>query len=365
MEAAVAHMAELFADAPLNPGGWDIAVAALAEFTGAGRAHMAGFGGDNALPFSRFVGMDELPVDDQIKVGAADPRRSWRLGASGGVLEIVGEEQYAALRARPESDSYNEICEVADIPYGAQAILWSEGGAKVGIATFRGRLEGPASRAQLARFALAAPHARVAVRMQRAIEFQGVALTLGAIEALQGAAFLLDRGARVVQMSPAAEKAVRDGWLRIVDRRLAARASTDNAHLRFAIERALLGSKPIPERIWLAPRESDTERAWFEVYMLPTRDWATLFCPRVLVVLHRTAPIDPEHVATLRTLFGLTPGEADIAIRLANGMPRGAIAHARGSTPGTIAIQLKHVLHKLGAGREGELVALVNKLLRG
>lgn len=364
MEAAVARMAGLFADAPLDPGGWDNAVGALAAFTGAGRAHMVGFGGANALPFSRFVGMDPLAVDEQVAAGAADPDRSWRLGTSGGVLEIVGEAQYAARRARPESDAYNQICETADIPYGAQTILWSDGDAMVGLATFRGFLEGPATRAEQARFALVAPHARTAVRMQRAIEFQGVSLTLGAIEALDAAAFLLDRSARVVQMSPAGEAAVRDGWIRLVEQRLATRTGGDDARLRTAVAGALLGARHGPERIWLTPRATDTERAWCEVYALPTREWATLFRPHVLVTFHRTAPIEAAHVETLRSLTELTPGEADVAVRLANGISRAAIAAARGSSTGTVGVQLKHILQKLGVRREAELVALVNRLLR-
>lgn len=364
MDPAGSHLAELFANAPLSAGGWDIAIGALAAFTGAGRAHMVGFGSDKTLPFSRFVGMEALPVDLQVSAGAADPRQSWRLGSVGDVLEIVGEADYATLRARPESDAYNGICESADIPYGAQTILWSDGEAMVGLATFRGMLEGPSSLADEARFALVAPHARMAVLMQRAIEFQGVSLTLGAIEAVSAAAFLLDRRGRVVQMSPAAEAALREGWLRLSDQRLAARMPPDDALLRAAIAHALTGVSQPSNRIWLAATQNDLTGSWCEVYALPAREWATLFRPHVLVTFHRTAPIDASMLETLRAATGLTPGEADVALRLANGMSRTAIAAARGSSPGTVSIQLKHVLNKLGLHREAELVALINRLLR-
>jgi DNA-binding CsgD family transcriptional regulator len=358
------HLAELFADAPLSAGGWDVAISALAGFTGAGRAHMIGFGGAKTLPFSRFVGMEALPVDFQVAAGAADPRQSWRLGSVGGLLEVVGESQYAALRGRAESDAYNGVCETADIPYGAQTILWSDGEAMVGLATFRGLREGPASLADEARFAQVAPHARMAVRMQRAIEFQGVSLTLGAIEAVSGAAFLLDRRGRVAQMSPAADVALREGWLRLSDQRLAGRTPTDDTALRTAIAQSLSGARPASERIWLVTTDDKDGRCWCEVYALPTREWATLFRPHVLVTFHRTVPIDLSKLETLRRATGLTPGEADVALRLANGMSRAAIAAARGSSPGTVAVQLKHILNKLGVRREAQLVAFINRLLR-
>ncbi|ODP37151.1 helix-turn-helix transcriptional regulator [Sphingomonas turrisvirgatae] len=357
-------LGQLFADAPLVPGGWDAAISAFAAFTGAGRAHMVGFGSEQTLPFSRFVGMAELPVDQQVKVGAADPGRSWRLGAVASVLEVVGETQYARLRSRSASEAYNGLCETADIPYGMQTVLWNDGGAMVGLATFRGFREGPASVADQAKFAQVAPYARSAVRMQHAIESQGVALTLGALESMRGAAFLLDRKGQVAQMTPAAEAAVRQGLLKLEDKRLAARNPVDDAKLRMAVSEALRGRPLASERIWLTAADNDPERRFCEVHPLPLREWATLFRPHVLVTFHQTAPISIEHAETLRAALQLTRAEAEVALVMANGVARNEIAAARGTSPSTVAIQIKHILHKTGLRREAELVALVNRLLR-
>ena len=358
------RLGQLFADAPLVPGGWDAAISAFAAFTGAGRAHMVGFGSEQTLPFSRFVGMTELSVDQQVEVGAADPGRSWRLGAVASVLEVVGEAHYARLRSRSASDAYNGLCESADIPYGLQTVLWNDGGAMVGLATFRGFREGPASLSDEARFARLAPYARSAVRMQHAIESQGVALTLGALESMRGAAFLLDRKGQVAQMTPAAEAAVRQRWLKLDEKRLAAPHPADDAKLRAAVSDALRGRPQANERIWLSAAPGERDRRFCEVHPLPVREWATLFRPHVLVTFHQTAPISIEHAETLRVALQLTRAEAEVALTMANGIARNEIAVARGTSPSTVAIQIKHILHKTGLGREAELVALVNRLLR-
>lgn len=367
LDPAGSRVAELLADAPLSADGWTVALKALAEYTDAGRAQLIGFGAIDALPFNLFVGMDPIPADRQIESGGTDPDRSWRLGSSGAVLKVVGEWDYAARRNRPQSDAYNAVCEAWDIPYGAQTILWDDDSAKVGIATFRGFREGPGRREHEARFAAIAPHARTAVRMQRAIECQGESLTLGAIEALGVAAFLLDRLGRVATISPEGEIALRQGTLRLDGGRLAGRTTLDDGLLRTAVNRALRGLPQLSERLWLSPCEDVVDRSWCEVYPLPRREWATLFRPHVLVTVNRTkllASSDTQMLA-LRQLLQLTPSEADIAIRLANGESRGDIAESRQTSVGTVSIQLKNIFQKSRTHREGELISLINRLIGG
>ncbi|WP_294292943.1 hypothetical protein [uncultured Sphingomonas sp.] len=365
LDSAGSRVAELLADAPLSADGWAVALKALAEYTDAGRAQLIGFGAIDALPFNLFVGMDPIPSDKQIESGGTDPDRSWRLGSSGATLKIVGEEDYAARRNRPQSDAYNAVCEAWDIPYGAQTILWDDDSAKVGIATFRGFREGPGRREHEMRFAAIAPHARTAVRMQRAIECQGESLTFGAIDALGVAAFLLDRSGRVVMISPKAEIALRQGALRLEGGRLVGRTAVDDGVLRTAIGRALRGLPQLSERLWLSSRDDRFDRSWCEVYALPRRDWATLFRPHVLVTIDQTRPLACSNatVLALRQLLQLTPSEADVAVRLANGEARSDIADARQTSIGTVSVQLKSIFQKSQTRREGELISLINRLM--
>ena len=73
---------------------------------------------------------------------------------------------------------------------------------------------------------------------------------------------------------------------------------------------------------------------------------------------------EKKHGASLRAALGLTGAEAEIALRLANGESREHIAADRGTSAHTLGTQIKSILRKSEVGREAELTALVNRLLR-
>lgn len=62
----------------------------------------------------------------------------------------------------------------------------------------------------------------------------------------------------------------------------------------------------------------------------------------------------------VQALFGLTPAEADVALRLAAGWQPLQIAAQLGVQPNTVAAHLKRTLIKTGAGRQAALVALLH-----
>lgn len=72
---------------------------------------------------------------------------------------------------------------------------------------------------------------------------------------------------------------------------------------------------------------------------------------------------DPHDITmdpvALQTLFGLTPAEATVAMRLAAGWPPQQIAIQLGVQPNTVAAHLKRVLAKTGTTRQATLVALL------
>ncbi|MGH6694008.1 helix-turn-helix transcriptional regulator [Sphingopyxis sp.] len=101
-----------------------------------------------------------------------------------------------------------------------------------------------------------------------------------------------------------------------------------------------------------------------EIFRLPRREWDFGFDPRVLVVARRAADIPAMRIVPLRAALGLTEAEAEIALRLANGEAREDIAAGRGTSAQTLGTQIKSILRKSDVGREAELTALVNRLLR-
>ena len=81
--------------------------------------------------------------------------------------------------------------------------------------------------------------------------------------------------------------------------------------------------------------------------------------PTALVLIN-----DPERVATppedqLRSLFGLTKGEAQVALGIASGKAADEIAHERAVSVGTVRTQLKALLQKTETDRQAELVRLL------
>ncbi len=78
--------------------------------------------------------------------------------------------------------------------------------------------------------------------------------------------------------------------------------------------------------------------------------------------------VDPDdhpepNVPLLRHALGLSPAEARLAAEIGKGRDIGEIAIRHGLSEGTIRSQLKSVFGKTGTHRQGELVALVGRLI--
>lgn len=71
---------------------------------------------------------------------------------------------------------------------------------------------------------------------------------------------------------------------------------------------------------------------------------------------------DPTAAHRLRLLYGLSRGEADVAVFLADGHSPASIAEQRQVTIATVRQQMKCVSAKLGCSRQSEIVALVKSL---
>lgn len=82
-----------------------------------------------------------------------------------------------------------------------------------------------------------------------------------------------------------------------------------------------------------------------------------------VVVAARSRPTPPSEVeAVLLASFNLTAAEAAVAMLLARGASRAAVAAARGVSQGTIKSQIKSVYQKVGVTREAELAACLAPL---
>jgi DNA-binding CsgD family transcriptional regulator/PAS domain-containing protein len=83
--------------------------------------------------------------------------------------------------------------------------------------------------------------------------------------------------------------------------------------------------------------------------------------PQVLATL-----FDPQHVSALDTfalaqMFSLTPTEAKVAARLAEGLTAEQIGQLHGTTEGTVRSQIRQVLAKLGAQRVADVIRMLRQ----
>ena len=83
--------------------------------------------------------------------------------------------------------------------------------------------------------------------------------------------------------------------------------------------------------------------------------------PQVLATL-----FDPQQVSaldpfTLASMFGLTPTEAKVATKLADGLSAQQIGQALGTAETTVRSQVRQVIHKLGAQRSVDVVRILRQ----
>jgi DNA-binding CsgD family transcriptional regulator len=100
-----------------------------------------------------------------------------------------------------------------------------------------------------------------------------------------------------------------------------------------------------------------------DFFRLPERDWSTKFAPRAILVLRDRHAGHAHGAKVLAGTFGLTAAETEVAVALAAGSSREAIAATRNVSPETLRAQLKSLYLKTGCRRETELALLVTTLL--
>lgn len=355
-----------FLAAPFEADGWNDALRLFARRTGSSRTQLLGLGHEATL-FNFMPDIDPAYQREFLEIEAWRPEVNWRVAASGRPMEILSEAHYDVARQHSGTDDYEEHVRKWDGIHGCQTALIAGDGLLVGLASLRSDCEGRTSKRDRKLFAVGATHALAAVRMQQAMAQRGAQMTAGAFDAIGVAAFVIDRHGIVAALSTIAEAMVGEGAgseavLRLRHGRLGALRRDADALLQAALDRALAGEAM--QQHWIASPHDGVSGVLCELFRLPRREWDFGFDPRVLVVARRAADIPAARAAPLRSALGLTAAEAEIALRLANGEAREDIAAERGTSAQTLGTQIKSILRKSDVGREAELTALVNRLLR-
>ncbi|MGR4891080.1 helix-turn-helix transcriptional regulator [Sphingopyxis sp. LARHCG72] len=360
-----------FLAAPFEADGWNAALRLLARRTRSTRAQLLGIGAEATL-FNFMPDIDPAYQREFLEIEGWRPEVNWRVAVSARPLEILSEAHYDIARQHSGTDDYEEHIRCWDGVHGCQTALVEGEGFLVGLAALRSEDDGRTEQRDRKLFAAGATYALAAVRMQQAIAQRGAAMTVGAFDAIGVAAFLIDRHGAVAALSAAAEAIVGAGGALCLRRgRLGAARRDADALLQAGLARALddvlaegASAEGAMQQYWIGSPEEPEGGLLCELFRLPQREWDFGFEPRVLVVARRAADIPAMRTAPLRAALGLTAAEAEIALRLANGEARETIANGRGTSAQTLGTQIKSILRKSEVGREAELAALVNRLLR-
>ena len=152
--------------------------------------------------------------------------------------------------------------------------------------------------------------------------------------------------------NPAAREEHSSAWAALFDKR------TDNS-AQIAIRRQLqaLVAASLRQRTESEALVAASANTWFAA-ATPLNGNPDLALLRLTAMHHLGRGVRGR----LQRLFGLTPAEAEMTARLANGESLEAIAEARSVCVDTVRTQLRTVFKKTGTHRQGELVCAVGRL---
>jgi DNA-binding CsgD family transcriptional regulator len=179
--------------------------------------------------------------------------------------------------------------------------------------------------------------------------------------------FTLDSRGGVLFSNPAAKRLMGDG-VQVVQGRLRFGGSSASVKLDEAISQSLHGMAPDvlsdPKPILVQTTSSGRRLA---IYVLPifqpNVEERFLTHTRAIVLVIEQKLDEPADPAIVRDLLGLTLGEAKIAAMVGAGLSPRDAAEKLGIKEDTARTVLKKVFSKTGISRQGELAALLAKLV--
>jgi DNA-binding CsgD family transcriptional regulator len=353
-------IADGFVGAALEPSRWPVALGALASATGSDHGQLIGFGPDFGIGFNWVSGNSADMIEAFARL---PPDQSFRVVASRDFadLAVVDERHYDIARTRVATNDYIDLCHEWGITFGCQTNLRDKPNGLIGLALLRSERTGRTTPANRALFDKARVDAAAAVALQIALEEDGYRLIAGAFEAMASACFVMDRVLRVRAMTVPAENLLRDRIVRLDDGRLS-RIGAGGKELTAALQ-GLRSDTAKAQRVIL-PGEPPSPHVSIQLHRLPQREWDMGFAPFAIAVATRPLIASDGEGASLRSAFGLTGTETDIALMLAKGLSRDGIMAARGISRETLRSHLRALYPKLGVQREREAVWLLGELLR-
>lgn len=200
---------------------------------------------------------------------------------------------------------------------------------------------------------MAAIRARLALAQRRTDELQGL------LDAQTHGLILTDGAGRVKFANEVAETILKVGdRLRIRNGRLTAVDPGCHAGLEAALSSAATDTGARGGAVWATGASGRVCR----LSVSPHRSSAG--SAGVLILLDEGAPPADDSRQALRSLYGLTVAEADLAQHLFQGLTLQQAADQRGVSLTTVQTQLKAIRDRTGARRQSDLTTLISGLAR-
>lgn len=353
--------------AALEPDRWLGALEVLARTTGAEHGQLIGIGAGREIGFNLVTNFDEQALRTFAGFDGGSPYINFRVAAAadhiarGRYDPILHEHHYDEAKARLHSRIYVDFCDHLDIPFGCQTNLVLDGGGLIGLATLRTRKQGRTHAADRRHFAKAAQAARRAARLQERLEGEQAKLLAGAFEAIGICAFLIDQGGRLLAHTQRADTLLSNGDVALANGVLTAngRPMTLRAAIQALVQREN-GQDHVRLQIDLPP---DRPTLLMEGFRLPQSRWSLGRLPFAVLIANPPRKDRAGVTGFLSALYGLSPGEADIALRLLERKSRTLIAEERGVTRETLRGQIKTVYRKCGVDGEASLIGLLAAII--
>ncbi|HRE45880.1 MAG TPA: helix-turn-helix transcriptional regulator [Terricaulis sp.] len=360
-QARIERAQLLMLDAMVDPARWDAALLSYAEACGGHVGQLLSLDGDRLPTGHWLVGVPEdfgqKIIDYDLGAPEVNPR--FRMGLEAQLLRPAADQDYLTAEERRTHPVYNELYDPYDLSYSSLVVLKRDEEALIRASITRSRKQGPLDQAAFRAFNKLTPHLHAAVRAQLALQRAQGAAALQSLEAVRQAAFLLNDFGRVVGMTSAAEALLSAcAVLQIIGGKLRFRTPPDQAAFDAALGplmRALgFGAVIAPGPIQLA-----SAPIVVELQMLPRHRLGLASGPAMIVILREARA--GERASAVRSAYGLTAAEAEIALALAEGQRLQHIAARRDVKLETVRSQLRAIFGKMNVRRQAELVARLRR----
>ncbi|MCW2276319.1 hypothetical protein GJ654_18530 [Rhodoblastus acidophilus] len=214
---------------------------------------------------------------------------------------------------------------------------------------------------ELSEFATVIPHLQATVLVAQEFTRLRAEVQAAPYERRGEAVFRLDYDGAVMGMNAAAEQALK-GPLRLVNGRLTSASPLDQKRVEQAIGRAIRDLRPAMERI-----DDGQGAARYLLVAMPVEgDARDIFCSAsaivALVDTARRLDLSEALLCGLRSAFGATQRESQVAALIATGLNVEAVAGRLQIGQGTVRTHLKMAMQKMNVRSQTELAALIARL---